>query len=173
MTEVPQSIRLHMLNGPGAAKTLADQIKAAASKVSNKLCMQTLNARKTGITSDDMSQAMMPFLREVEELRKLPNSTAIALDLVTVLGQYSYGELDCDGGGYDERPSDEEVDGLLVELATERKAIDPSWDCSHVLNKLRKQNEKLSSYGIENFCARTIDLLSTWQRDLPATEKTT
>lgn len=173
MTEVPESIRQHMLTGPGAAKALAGQIKAAASKVSSKLCSKTYNAKKTGVTSDDMSKAMMPFLDEVEELRKLPDSTAIAFDLVVLLGEYSYGEMDCKGCGYGERPSDPEVDELLVELATERKKIDPFWNFSHVLGTLQGRAKHLRDYGIEDFCAQTIDLLSGWPKSLPANEKTT
>lgn len=162
-----------MLTGPGAAKTLADQIKVAASKVSDKLYDKTFNARKTGISSDDMSEAMLPFLDEIEELRKLPDSTAIAFDLVMTLGEYSYGDMNSGGSGYGERPSDQDVDELLVELATERKNIDPSWNFLHVLDTLQERAENLADYGIEDFCARTIDLLSSWQRNPPANKKLT
>lgn len=171
MTEVPESIRQHMLTGPGAAKLLAGQIKAAASRISDKLCTKTYNAKKTGVTSDDMSKAMMPFLDEIEDLRKLPNSTAIAFDLVMTLGEYSYGELGCGGSGYDERPSDIEVDELLVELATERKKIESFWNFPRVLDTLQEQAKELDGFGIEGFCAETIGLLSAWKRDLPANEK--
>ena len=159
-----------MLAGPGAAEALAGQIKAAAEKVSDRLCYETCDARKTGVTSDDMSQAMMPFLDEVEELRKLPHSTTLAFDLVMDLGEYSYGEMDMEGCGYGERPSDLDVDDLLVELATERKAIDPSWNFLSVLETLQERASHLSDYGIEEFCVQTIDLLSGWQKDLPANE---
>lgn len=169
----PKSIRQHMLVGPGAEKALADQIRASASKVSNRLYNKTYNARKTGVTSDDMSQAMMPFLNEAEELRKLPDSTAIAFDLVMILGEYSYGDLDSGGSGYGDRPSDQDVDEVLVELATERKKIEPLWNFPHVLDTLQKRAKHLADYGIEDFCAQTIDLLSAWKRDLPAEAKST
>ena len=153
-----------MLLGPGAAKALADQIRAAASDVSDELYDKTLNARKTGVTSDDMSEAIMPFLDEVEELRKLPGSTAIAFDLVMDLGENSYGEMDGEGCGYGDRPSDEAVDELLVELASERKTIEPAWGFSSVLDTLQERAGHLARYGIEDFCARTVELLSAWQR---------
>lgn len=153
-----------MLIGPGAAKALANQIESAARKVSDKLDVETWNVRKTGVTSDDMSEAMMPFLDEVEELRKLPDSTAIAFDLVMVLANCSYGGMDNGGCGCGDRPSDQEVDDLLVQLATERKNIDPSWDYPHVLDSLQKEAEYLNGYGIEDFYTQTIDLLSAWQR---------
>ena len=159
--------------GPSAAKVLANQIEAAAGEVSEKLCMETYDARETGVTSDDVSEAMMPFLEEVEELRKLPESTAIAFDLVMTLGEYSYGELDCGGSGYGERPSDIEVDDLLVDLATERKQIDPSWNFAHILETLRERAKDLSDFGIEDFCSQTIELLSAWQRDVTAKDEST
>ena len=151
-----------MLTGPSAAKTLADKIEAAASKVSEELCEATYNASKIGVTSDDVSQAMMPFLDEVEELRKLPDSTAIAFDLVVTLGEYSYGDLGPGRGLYRDRPSDPEIDELLVELAIERKKIDPLWKFDRVLGRLEIMAVNLSDFGIEDFCAQTIHLLSDW-----------
>ncbi|KAF6223717.1 hypothetical protein HO133_000560 [Letharia lupina] len=47
MRVAPQSIRQHMLTGPGAAKTLGNQIKVAACKVSDKLRTKTSDAKKT------------------------------------------------------------------------------------------------------------------------------
>lgn len=173
MTVAPDSIRKHILTGPGAAKLLAGQIESAAFKVSDKLHTKTYNARKTGVTSDDMSQAMMPFLDEIEDLRKLPGSTAIAFDLVITLGEYSYGEMSGGASGYDERPSDLEVDELLDELAMERKKIEPSWDFSRVLDTLEERAKELDSFGIERFCAETLELLSAWKRDLPVTNNIT
>lgn len=160
-----------MLTGPGAAKALAKQIRIAAGEVSNKLEAKTSNARKTGVTSDDMSKAMMPFLDEIQGLRELPESTVVAFDLVMILGGYSYGDLDGDGGGYGDRPSDLEVDDLLVELAEERIKIEPFWNFSQVLDKLQGQAKHLSGYGGEGFCAQAIDLLSAWQKELPTSEK--
>lgn len=160
-----------MLTGPGAAKALAYQIQHAASKVSDRLCTKMSNARKTGVSSDDMSEAMVPFLNEIEELRELPDSTVIAFDLVMILGGYSYSGLDCGGSGYGERPSDPDVDDLLVELATERRNIEPAWNFLRVLETLKERASELYDYGIENFCVQTINLLSAWERDLPVKEK--
>ena len=133
-----------MLTDPGAPKALADQIRTAAGEVSDELETEIFNARKTGVTSDDMSKAMMPFLDEIEGLRELPESTAVAFDLVMDLGRYSYGDMDSGGPGYGDRPSDLEVDDLLVELAEERIKIEPFWNFSQVLDKLQEQAKHLS-----------------------------
>lgn len=42
--------------------------------------------------------------------------------------EYSYGESECDGSDYGEKPSDQEFDELLVKFATERKEIEPFWN---------------------------------------------
>ena len=156
---------------PDAAKVLATQIGKAAAKVSGKLEEKTWNARKTGVTSDDMSKAMMPFLDEVEQIIRLPNSTEVAFDLVLDLAGYSYGEMDCKGCGYGERPSDIEIDDLLVELAPERRKIDPFWNFVEVLETLADQAKYLNGYGIEDFCSQTIKLLSEWKECLPTDAK--
>lgn len=158
-----------MPNFPGAAKALADQIMAFASKAIDELKTETL----TEITSDDMSKAMMPFLDEVEGLRELPESTAVAFDLVMTLAGagYSYGDLERDRGGYGDRPSDLEIDHLLVELAEERIKIEPFWNFPRVLDTLQDEAKHFSDYGIEDFCSDTIALLSLWQKKPPANGK--
>ena len=156
-----------MPNYPGAAKAFADRIMSAASEAIDELETESL----MGFTSDDMSKAIMPFLDEVEELRDLPESTAVAFDLVMTLAGYSYGDLESDRGGYGDRPSDLEVDDLLLELAEERIKIEPFWNFSKVLDELQDQAKHFSEYGIEDFCSQTIDLLSAWQRNPPANEE--
>lgn len=80
------------------------------------------------------------------------------------LGDYSYGDVDSDGGGYGERPSDELVDGLLAELAVERREMEPSWAYAPVLKTLKGTAKFLGQYGIEGFCAATIGLLEGWDK---------
>lgn len=168
LIEAPISIRQYMDHQPDAARILAAQIKSEASKVSHKLSDKVLRSRKTGVTSDDISAAMVPFLNEVDGVRRLPNGVRVAFDLVMALAANSYGELDSGGSGYGERPSDEIVDELLSELAPERRAIDPSWDFVEVLEDLKQHAELLGDYGIEDFCSSTIKLLSEWKDSLPS-----
>ena len=93
-----------------------------------------------------------------------PDSTAVVFDLIMKLNRYSYCEMDYGGCGCRNRPSDQDIDDLLVELATERRKIEPSWEFFQALVTLQKQAKRLSDYGINNFCAQTIMLLSAWQR---------
>ena len=154
----------------GAATILAEQIRSAARQVSGRLSDKALDSRRTGITSDDISQAMMSFLREDQDLRKMPDSTVIAFDLVMNLAGYSYGDSGSSGSGYDDRPSDEVVDDLLCELAVERRRGDPSWDFGEQLQLIRKRDQYLSPHGISDFCAGTEQLLSEWQDGITTLE---
>ena len=110
---------------------------------------------------------MVPFLREAEGLLediRAPGTVGIVFDLVKTLADYSYGELD-EGSGYGDRPSDPVIDDLLEKLARQRLETDPAWDCESVLKDLKKTTKRLSDYGIDDFCLRTIRLLATWKVD--------
>ncbi|KAL8641178.1 MAG: hypothetical protein Q9226_008666 [Calogaya cf. arnoldii] len=147
-----------------AAKILAKQIEEAAAEVSEELEDQALNARKTGVTSDDMSAAMSRFLTEVESVGQLPDGIPIAFDLAMRLGSYSYGGLEDGGCGNGSRPSDPILDKLLSELALQRREVEPTWNYAKALESLRKQNKKLEEYGIDGFCENSIKLMDGWEK---------
>ena len=108
----------------------------------------------------------MDFPHQVKDLRNLPNSTGVAFDLA--LGDYSHGDVNSDWGGYGERPSDELVDGLLGELALERREVEPVWDCASVLKTLKGTAKHLGMHDVEAFCAATIWLLDGWDKPASA-----
>lgn len=124
-----------------------------------------MSHRRTGITADDMSQAMVPFLGEIKNPRKLLGSIAMAFDFVVISSKKSWAS---DPGGFeDERPSDEVVDKLFVELAPERRKIERQWDLWDVLESLRKRAQNMAVYGVYKYCCKPIELLSTWKWSLP------
>ena len=156
-----------MTHHPNAASILATQIRSAAAEVSDELSDQALNARKTGITSDDMSAAMLQYLSEVEGVKRLPGGIPIAFDLALDLARYSYGSLDDSDGnasGYGDRPSDAVVDRPIVDLAVERREVEPAWDHTKALTSLREQRKHVAEYGIEGFCVESIALLEGWEK---------
>ncbi|KAI4226906.1 MAG: hypothetical protein LQ349_006810 [Xanthoria aureola] len=157
----------HMTHHPNAASILAAQIRSAAAEISDELSDQALNARKTGITSDDMSAAMLKYLSEVEGVKRLPQGIPIAFDLAMDLARYSYGSLDdsdSNASGYGDRPSDAVVDSLIADLALERREVEPGWDFGKALTSLREQRKHVAEYGIEGFCVGSIGLLDGWGR---------
>ena len=84
------------------------------------------------------------------------------------LGQFSFGDVDSDEGGHGERPSDELVDKLLVELALERREMEPEWDYPLVFETLKGTAKSLNMYCIGGFCAATFDLLDGWAKPAAA-----
>lgn len=102
---------------------------------------------------------MVPFLKRVKQLRQLSGSTALAFDLVVTLGEYSWSsEAGC-GEEADERPSDEMVDDLLVQLAPERRRIEPDWNFRDVLASLSGQAKNMAGFGISGYCRDSIETL--------------
>ncbi|KAL8947737.1 MAG: hypothetical protein Q9183_007753 [Haloplaca sp. 2 TL-2023] len=163
----PDSIRKHMEQQSNGAQTLATQIRNAAEKVYDRLKGQALNARKTGVTSDDISSVMMHFLAEAEELSQLLGGIPLAFDLVMDLARFSLGcvgDGDSHSAGFGDRPSDNEVDRLIIDLATKRKQMEPSWSHVEALETLREQNKRVADYGVDGFCAKSIELLDGWEK---------
>lgn len=155
-----------MIKCPDAATRIASEIEEAALKAFRPLEDKALRSRKTGVTSDDLSQAMVPFLREAEELlgdRQRLENAFIVLKLVRVLARYSYGDLGSGGSGYGERPSDSLVDSLLMTLASHIKITDPRLNWEQLLGDLQREAQFLSEFGINGYCLRTIELLSAWE----------
>ncbi|KAL8965509.1 MAG: hypothetical protein Q9183_003815, partial [Haloplaca sp. 2 TL-2023] len=142
-------------------------IRNAAEKVYDRLKGQALNARKTGVTSDDISSAMMRFLAEAEGLSQLPGGIPLAFNLVMDLARFSLGcvgDGDSHSVGFGDRPSDNEVDRLIIDLATKRKQIEPSWNHVEALETLREQNERVADYREDGFCAKSIEVLDGWEK---------
>lgn len=110
---------------------------------------------------------MLKYLSEVEGVKRLPGGIPIAFDLAMDLARYSYGSLD-DGdnhaSGYGDRPSDAIVEGLIADLAVERRRVEPGWDFGKALTSLREQSEHVAEYGIEGFCVESIGLLAGWEK---------
>lgn len=55
-------MRQHMEDHPDFAKILAEKIKTEFGKVSEKLAEMTWDVEESGVTSDDVDQAMLSFL---------------------------------------------------------------------------------------------------------------
>lgn len=139
---------------------LAGQVRAAIQASYDELIDQTYNSRKTGVTSDDLSKAMMPYFEDIERVWALPGGLSYAFDLVLKLGECSFGDLDSDGGGYGDRPSDEDADDLLYKMIQERRRIDSEYNPLETLQELKDTAKSLSDYGVETYFPRSIDLLT-------------
>ncbi|KAB5533574.1 hypothetical protein GE09DRAFT_1227581 [Coniochaeta sp. 2T2.1] len=113
-----------------------------------KLYERTWNARKPGVSSDDLSQAMVPFVKEIEDLSETVGANAWEL------ADSSYGGLD-GGAGYGDRPSDKPADDLLADIIDERIEAGEKWDWEKDLKELVEEEEYLREYGIEPWYPET------------------
>ena len=136
----------------------------AISNAYEEIEPETFNAKKSGVTSDDVSQAMVPFLEDIERLRDLPDPEALRLayDCIIDLGDHSYAELDMGGCGYGDRDSDEPADELLVSILMQAKTKGDMLDFGKELRRLERTSKNLEEYGIDTWFVESIELLRKW-----------
>ncbi|ROW09951.1 hypothetical protein VPNG_06295 [Cytospora leucostoma] len=148
----PTTLRPLLKARPEAALSMAASIGRRMSNESMRLCSKLYNCRKTGITSDDISQAMEKFLPEIEELMTFPDpdTLKLAYQLVIQLSRGSFGDLDesAKACGFGDRPSDEPADLLLRRLIRKRLAAGETWNWEGDLKELDDTCKHVGAYGI-------------------------
>lgn len=97
------------------------------SKAYNSLAEACYDSRRTGVSSDDLSRAMVPFVGETKKLSSLPGceSLELAIKLVIDLSSKSSAALGDGDAGEGERPSDELADQLMCRLAQTKRQQTP------------------------------------------------
>lgn len=162
--ELPASLQKHQEARQGGARSLAKSIRIAINNAYEEIEPETYNAKKSGVTSDDVSQAMVPFLKDIERLKDLPDPEALRLayDCIIDLGNHSYAELDMGGSGYGDCDSDEPADELLVSILMQAKKKGDMLDFGEELRGLERTSKNLRDYGIDTWFAESIKLLRKW-----------
>lgn len=148
----PASLRPFLTARPEAASSSAASTGRRMCSESRRLCDKLYKCRKTGITSDDVSQAIKEFLPDIEELMAIPSPDALRLtyELVVELSRCSFGNLDSPkASGYGDRPSDEPADLLLRRVFRERLAAGKTWNWERDLKELDDTCKHVGEYGIE------------------------
>ena len=163
-TNLPASLQKHLEKREGGSRSLALSIHQATNDAYEDIEPQTWNARKTGVTLEDVSQAMVPFLANIKRLRSMPDADALRLayGCVRDLDNHSYVDLDPGGSGYGDRYSDEPADEMLVSILKERKKKNDVWDRAKDLADLERRSKYLNDYGIETWFPKSIKFLQTW-----------
>lgn len=170
MVEAPPNIRKHLERRKGAAAVYAAAVRKAIRDAYSPLAEECYDAKKSGVTSDDISAAMEPFIKSVEKLSFYPGpeSLDLAIELLLDLGGHSYGELDTPHGCcFGDRPSDVPADHLLCQLAKEKHDKDPEWDYSSMLDDLKAARKNLKDYGIDTYFARAVKMMQRWSAPTP------
>lgn len=147
-----------MNSRPGGVKALAKAIRAEMSSVHDPLEEEACDYRKTGVTSDDMSNAMVPFISDIRELAEVDDEESLdeAYELMFCLKSLSY---DSEGSGYGVRRSDEPADQFLAELIAKRVAAGHVWKWTEDLEDLVHEAEDRARYGVEPWFLKTQEAL--------------
>lgn len=126
-------------------------------EIYDRLYDETLDARRTGITSDDLSKAMVPWIRHIEGISKAdhPRSLERAYYLLKVAAECSYNAV----SGYGDRRSDKPADELMVRLFRARLLAGETWDWTKELKEFEDEAKNLKEYDIEEWFPETRKVL--------------
>jgi hypothetical protein len=164
LTDAPKGILADMLAQPDGVglDAYADSLCNKMADIYGPMAEDTDNFRKTGVTSDDLSSEVVPFLRAVKTIRDAkdqPRSLAVAYKLITNLQSYSYSAPEA---SYGSRPSDALSDTMLLEVAKERRQKGEVWDYVGDLEDIERTSTMLKEYGIETYFPKAIALFKQW-----------
>ncbi|KAH8884871.1 hypothetical protein GQ53DRAFT_846017 [Thozetella sp. PMI_491] len=146
----PPPIQKLLREQPDANKHAAASITREIGATYEKIMEKSWD-KYSGVTSDDVSKAMVPYLAKIEQLSTMSGSDSLRLayNLVGKLKNRSYLGFDDFHCGYGQRPSDEPADALLVRLMDARRAAGETWDWAGELKALEKQAHHHAEYGVE------------------------
>ena len=164
--DLPASIQEHRQTREDGAESFARSIRKAIKSAYRKIEPETLD-KHSGVDSDDMSEAMVPFVNDIKRLQELshPKALQLAYNCVLYLGRHSYADLEmCGTAGSGHRPSDEPADELLVSIIRKRREHAEAWDWGQDLAELEDRFEELYEYGVETWFPKSIELLQRWKK---------
>jgi hypothetical protein len=143
---------------------LHDSIKASIRKACDQFFDEDTYRTEKGISGDDYSEAVEPFIDDIDKLSDMPGGLELAFDLVLYLGTKSQGELvdGCCECGSGDRPSDEPADELLCLLAKRLKANVEGWNPVKELERLRQEAKSLEGFGIDSYFPRSMIRLAKY-----------
>jgi hypothetical protein len=167
MTDTPKAILTDMLSQPDGVglDTYANSLCSKMATIYRPMADKTENFKRTGVTSDDISSKVVPFLKAVKTIRDVqdqPKSLAVAYRLIMNLQSYSYGAPEA---SYGDRPSDTLSDTMLVEVAEERRQKGEVWDYAGDLEDIERTSSMLNEYGISTYFPKAISLFKRWKEE--------
>jgi hypothetical protein len=120
------------------------------------------DAKHTGVTSDDLSEAAAPLIAEIRKLSQMPDTEALELawDVALDVAQYTMRSVGAgpQAEGFGDRPSDDLLDGLLcdfMEKRDERGGLDREV-LRETIQKLEEQAKEVGDYGIEPWFPKSL-----------------
>lgn len=131
------------------ATQLHEDIRALHEGFDEAIC----NAKRSGVTFDDVSKTMMQFFPRIEKLAKLPGEGNLerAYGIAMLVKSASLGKLAGKGCGEGDRPSDKKGDEVLCKLLNQRVKAGEKWAWDRDLKSTEAQAQKLAKHDIEPF----------------------
>ncbi|KAM7183833.1 hypothetical protein V8F20_012474 [Naviculisporaceae sp. PSN 640] len=163
----PSYIKALMLQGEEGLSVLAAGIRKNMRSASRELDeeMESAGYKRGAVTWDDFSQAMVPFIKEIKNLidgNKGDQLTRLrtGYELLFELKSFSQPDEPDTCVSYGDRPSDEEADDLLSDVARRRKEAGDAWDWKKDLEDLEREAKYNGGYGVEPWYPMSIETLS-------------
>jgi len=113
-------------------------------------------------SSYKLSLRMKEYVQAVWRLGYMAGGTLRAFQLALHLGKSTYTQLPSMFGGYNYRPVDPLIDGLLVEMAKLFKKDDPRFDPKQVISELKADIAYLEERGIYTHFPQSYKLLCSY-----------
>jgi hypothetical protein len=151
-----------MLNRPASAVRIAHGIRIKMHGLWEKMEPSICRAKRTGVTSDNLSEAAVPLVAEIKALSQMPDDEALQLAWDVSLDVIHYTMRSIDVGihaeGYGDRPSDDLLDDLLcefMEIFDEQGGMDEGLR-EEAIQKLEDQAKKVGQYMVDPWFPKTL-----------------
>ena len=161
----PPTIKALLQQGERGLSMLAAAIRKNMENVSFRLDdkMESAGFKRGAVTSDDFSDAMLPFVAVIKDLLEKNGDELTKLrlgyDLLFKLKECSQNDLNvyvC----YGDRSSDEPADELLSDVIRRRKDAGDTWDLGKDLKELEREAKYNKDHGVEPWFPKSIEALS-------------
>lgn len=170
MTEAPKTIQKDVLLQPDGAglQAYANSLCSKMSAIHRTMApkIEGFKFKRTGVTSDDISAEVVPFLNAVKtvlDVQDQPRRLDVAYQLIISLQEdYSYANP---GASYGDRPSDTLSDTMLVEVASERRQKGEVWSYAKDLESIEESSSMLEEYGTSTYFPEAIALFKLWKEE--------
>lgn len=172
--EAPPSILKQLDAYDGIEQILSDALRKQIHDTWEPLYQETLLGKKANVTGDTISEAVCKYIPDIEDLSKRPRGLRLALDLIILLGQHSYGCPDYLEYGKGNRPSDAPADKLLVDILRRMKAKDVDFKPVEEFDTLRRESKRFRMHGNKQHFRRSLQLIWSWikPQESPKVEET-
>ncbi|KPI42837.1 uncharacterized protein AB675_2131 [Cyphellophora attinorum] len=162
----PESIRVHLDTFLGAT-AVASMIRNRTDRICGAMESKIFNAKKSGVTSDDLSKKLEEVLPDIARLSRMPEaeSMKLAWDLVVDASERSWIDATGASTGYGDRGFDIPADLLLEHIAIVWKDTRPGWNYKQDREELARHRRQVGECLDEeenHFYTRTLALMKSW-----------